>query len=75
MSEANETGKASIPVERIVMPLIRCTCVCDHVWDVAFVPWSFRLQDAFRCLSCKKWCKSVQLFRDGDTAPHIEVEA
>lgn len=56
----------------VVMPGIQCTCHCGHRWNVGFVPWSFRPQDAFQCQRCSSWCKSVQLFRDDILAPKID---
>jgi hypothetical protein len=59
--------------EAFSMPLIRCKCRCGKIWDVAFVPWEFAPQNAFRCSECTKWCLTVQLFRDGRDAPAISV--
>jgi hypothetical protein len=60
------------PRETFMIPLIRCACDCAHVWDVAFVPWVFRLESGFKCAKCKRWCKTVQLFRDSEEAPSID---
>jgi len=74
MTDSSEQQEALTPrVQAIVMPLIRCSCRCGKIWDVAFVPWTFAPENAFKCLACKQWCKQVQLFRDGDAAPAINI--
>jgi len=68
-----EPSESKTPVQRFVMPLIRCTCGCGKVWDVAFVPWTFAPENAFKCLRCEQWCCQVQLFRNDQDAPAINV--
>lgn len=63
----------AVQFEALGMPLIRCKCRCGKIWHIAFVPWEFAPQNAFRCSECTKWCLTVQLFRDGRDAPVISV--
>lgn len=60
MSEANETGKPSIPVERIVMPCLFCGSD-----DVDSQGWAGNSGDTGpQCLQCGATAESVALWNN-----------